>query len=77
MMMPSDTKKRTMKAIAKGIGVGSTLSKPFGKYEDVDDIEKQLVAKLSPEQQESTRVNIVIVMDDVIGDIKKNESNSK
>ena len=38
-----------MKAISKGSGVSSTLGKAFGKYQDVDDIEKQLVSKLSQE----------------------------
>jgi hypothetical protein len=66
-----------LKALAKGVpgAATSAFNKTYGKYEDVDDIEKQLVSKLSPEEQASTRVNVVIVMDDIIGDIKKNESN--
>jgi hypothetical protein len=34
-----------------------------------------LVSKLSAEEKATTKVNMVLILDDVIGDIKANENN--
>ena len=46
----------------------------YGKYSDVDEIEEKLVAELTEEEKCKTRVNVVLVLDDVVGDIKSNEN---
>lgn len=46
----------------------------YGQYKDVDEIEREVVSKLSPEQQRLTSYNMLIIMDDVIGDIKSFEN---
>ena len=65
--------RRKKKMIDKGLNVVATANL-YGQYKDVDDIEKQLVNKLSTKDQQATSINMLIIMDDIIGDIKAYEN---
>lgn len=68
--------KRKSKAAAKASEQnGSVFDNTYGVYKDADDIEKQLVSKLSETSLKKTRYNMLLILDDVIGDIKAFENN--
>ena len=74
--------RRKTKAAAKAEAVSNpnaqlALNPQYGQYKDVDEIERELVSKLSEAQQKQTAYNMLIIMDDVIGDIKANENNAQ
>ena len=80
---PAATRRKT-KAQAKAAGahtkagIDSSAQPQLqfqGQIRDPDWLEKNIVRKLTPEQQAKTAGNYLLVLDDVVGEIKRNEYN--